>query len=251
MTAPDDRARARARLYGSYVSANKGLAALGERQPESSGSRNFRYFAAELAPWLAPLPKEARILDVGCGPGFMLDVVKSLGFARTYGVDVSPEQARLAQARHPQVVQGDAFAFLAAQSEPFDAVLAFDLIEHFTVAEAFDFLDAVHRVLPVGGRLVIQTPNGDAPMVGPVYNGDLTHETLFTPHSLRHLLNATGFEVVEFREHGPRPVDLRSTVRWAMWRVVRLGYRVLHLAETGNTPSPVFTRVFRTLAQKR
>jgi SAM-dependent methyltransferase len=174
-----------------------------------------------------------------------------LGFRRTFGIDISAEQVALARVRNPGVEQGDAFEFLSRQTEQFDVVLAFDIVEHFTVAEALRFLDALHRVMPPGGLLVIKTPNGDAPLCGPVFIGDLTHETLFTPHSLRHLLGAADFELISFREHAPRPRDLRSTVRWVLWQCIRQIYRLLHLAEAGSSPSPIYTRVFRTLARRR
>ncbi len=251
MTTEEERTWARQRLYDSYVTSNKGLPALGDRQAPRESPRNHRYFAGELRVWLGDLPRSVRVLDVGCGSGFLLDVMESLGFRRTFGIDISSEQVALARVRHPGVEQGDVFEFLSRQTEKFDVVLAFDIVEHFTVAEALRFLDALHRVMPPGGLLVIQTPNGDAPLCGPVFNGDLTHETLFTPHSLRHLLGAADFELISFREHAPRPRDLRSTVRWVLWQGVRQVYRLLHLAEAGSSPSPIYTRVFRTLARRR
>jgi SAM-dependent methyltransferase len=250
MTDRDNREFVRARLYGSYVSANKGLVPLAGRVGGEGHQRNLRYFRRRLEPWLEGVSRSASIADLGCGSGFLLDVLSGLGFSTLHGVDISAEQVQLAQARFPTVQQGDVFAFLKNSAGAFDVVFAFDLIEHLTRAEAIKFCDLVHCALRPGGRFIIQTPNGDAPLVGAVFNGDLTHETLFTPHSLRHLLRSCGFDVHGFQEHAPVPIDARSSVRWLAWRAVRSCYNLLHLAETGGTPSQIYSRVFRSLAQR-
>jgi SAM-dependent methyltransferase len=241
----------RSRLYGSYVTSNKGMMSLGARADSASRTRNLRYFQHQLRPWLADVSRTGTIADLGCGSGFLLDVLKSLGFTNLRGVDVSSEQVKLARQQHPEVVEGDIFEFLENSVGEYDVLFAFDVVEHLTRSEALAFCDLCHRALKPGGVLILQMPNGDAPLVGPVFNGDLTHERLLSPHSLRHLLGATGFELAALQEHGPVALDLKSAARTLAWRLVRTIYACLHIIETGGTPSKIYSRVFRAMARRK
>jgi 2-polyprenyl-3-methyl-5-hydroxy-6-metoxy-1,4-benzoquinol methylase len=74
--------------------------------------------------------RRPRILDVGCGPGFMTSVMaRHLGDAT--GVDSSPEALRLA-AKYPEIHATDTAAFLAQphDRDPFDLLCFLDVIEH-------------------------------------------------------------------------------------------------------------------------
>jgi SAM-dependent methyltransferase len=64
-----------------------------------------------------------------------------------------------------------------------DAVIAFDVLEHFGRDELIPLVDAVHRVLRPGGRWIIHVPNGESPFFGSIRYGDLTHELAFTRQS--------------------------------------------------------------------
>ena len=68
-------------------------------------------------------------------------------------------------------------AFLHARPQRFDLVTGLDIVEHFTKDEVLDFLDACREALRPGGRLVLQTPNGESPFGGAVRYGDFTTVT--------------------------------------------------------------------------
>jgi hypothetical protein len=115
------------------------------------------------------------------------------------------------------------------------------------------FLDTAHEALKLGGRLVLQTPNADSPVVDAIRYGDFTHEVCFNPDALSRLMNLVGFENIEPRESGPVPLSGSpvSTLRAGVWQMFRIVFKIWNLAETGSAGSGVFTRVFLISGVKR
>lgn len=202
--------------------------------------------------WL-PNDKNGEILDVGCGGGKLLYFFKSRGYVNLTGVDISPEQVRLARQVVPQVIEGDVLDFLAGTKGRFDLIIGLDIVEHFTKDEILKFLGLCHAALCPGGRLILQTPNAESPFGGTVFHGDFSHEVLVSPNSLLRLLDLKGFRSYEAREQGPVPFGYSpaSTLRWIIWRVLRSLLEAWNLAETGKKGSGVLTRVFLVSAVKQ
>ena len=96
--------------------------------------------------WL-PRGQNASCLDLGCGAGDLLLVLKILGFQNLIGIDVGPEQIAIARARGVTVIQASILEYLQASDESFDLILAFDIIEHFTKDEVLDLLGLIWKRL--------------------------------------------------------------------------------------------------------
>jgi len=202
----------------------------------------------QLRGWL-PQDLEARILDAACGHGNVMFMLRANGYRHVEGVDVSEEQLALARHVVGPVYSSDVMVFLSERMGVYDAVMAFDLIEHFTKREVLDFLRHVRDSLRPGGQIIIQTPNAASPFGCGLRYGDFTHEIGFDPASLAHVLRLSGFVDVRFRETGPTIHGPRSMVRWLLWRCIRTLLQVWNLAETGGRQS-VLTRVFRARATR-
>ncbi|MEZ4218757.1 MAG: class I SAM-dependent methyltransferase [Myxococcota bacterium] len=237
----------RERLYASYVSAGQAhppatLAGLAPRLP----------YLRKLVDAHFPSDRDARVLEVGCGYGALVHVARERGYANVAGVDVSAEQVAAARALGiDDIAHGDVLAALAAQpAGALDAVVAFDVLEHFSRDELIPLVDAVHRALAPGGRWIVHVPNGESPFFGQVRYGDLTHELAFTRQSLRQLLLASGFARVDVFEDAPVPHGLRSRARAVLWSAIRTALRVCAAAETGEASGHVFTRNLLAVAFK-
>ncbi|HEX8145413.1 MAG TPA: class I SAM-dependent methyltransferase [Pyrinomonadaceae bacterium] len=98
-------------------------------------------------------PSSLKILEVGSGLGFFLDVCDELGI-EAEGCDVVERAVRYANRDRERVRLGTLDGHYA--DETFDAVFAFNLIEHLSHPRGF--LDEAHRVLKRGGHLVLETP---------------------------------------------------------------------------------------------
>ena len=80
---------------------------------------------------LRGLPRESKILDVGCSSGILLDLLRSQGFSSEclYGIDISKKGVGLAKQRgFSNVVVQDAQDFNL--NEKFDVIIASDCLEH-------------------------------------------------------------------------------------------------------------------------
>jgi SAM-dependent methyltransferase len=223
----------RTRIYAHYVNARQ--------YPLAPGS------VGELAPRLPYLKQlvvrhfpqhlDAAVLDLGCGHGALIYVARRMGYRNISGVDGSPEQVAAAERLGIEGVRlGDARQALAEQTDgSLDAVVCFDLIEHFTKDELLELVDEIYRVLKRGGRWIIHTPNAESPFGNRMFFWDFTHELAFTRTSLAQLLFASGFREVNCYEDRPVPHGLKSAVRWFLWHGIRLGLRAYLAVETGDT----------------
>jgi SAM-dependent methyltransferase len=218
----------RAHLYRGYVSTFKGEPA------ELLGEGAFVWWDHKYLPLLADLDRDAAILELGCGSGGLLAYLGRRGFSHARGVDISAEQIELATRRGVDAEQEDALEYLAGRTERFEAIIAVDVLEHFTRDELQGLIERVHGALRPGGRLLVQTANGAGLFPGQVIYGDLTHQTIFTPESLGQLLRSVGFDAFDFYETGPIPVRLRGKLDLALWTAVKaVANRVRHV-ETGK-----------------
>lgn len=236
----------RERVYAEYATTFKDSNLVFDRAAAQRWGMPYRRY---LRDWL-PREKDAAIVDVACGNGMLLHLLNELGYSQISGVDISAQQVALARQVTPNVSQGDAVAFLQAHQGAFDVIFAMDIIEHFDKEEVLVFLDAAVAALRPEGRLVLQTPNADSPMFNAVRYGDFTHENGFTPDGLARLLRLAGLSAPHAREMGPVVHGAPSLVRSLIWRCIRGGLRLWHLAEAGAS-SGVHTRVFMISAIKR
>ncbi|WP_295456947.1 methyltransferase domain-containing protein [uncultured Thiodictyon sp.] len=144
----------------------------------------------------APSPGE-RLLDVGCGNGAWLDLMRAGGWA-VWGVEPDAQSAARAAALGLSIVPDLLSAPFADQS--FDAITLNHVIEH--LHDPCATLARCQALLKPGGRLWIATPNLDAlgrVRFGRAWRGLETprHLVLFTAASLRGILAAAGFESIE------------------------------------------------------
>jgi 2-polyprenyl-3-methyl-5-hydroxy-6-metoxy-1,4-benzoquinol methylase len=145
-----------------------------------------------------------RLLDVGCGDGAYLSLLRSLGWTTTVGVDPDPTAVQMARDAGINVRLGT-LDDVALPAESFDAITLNHSIEH--VHHPAGLLKECRRLLAPRGELIVFTPNLDSDghrCFGRnwFHLDPPRHLVIFTPASLRHALQAAGFN--EIKQLPPR-----------------------------------------------
>jgi 2-polyprenyl-3-methyl-5-hydroxy-6-metoxy-1,4-benzoquinol methylase len=99
------------------------------------------------------------LLDVGCGSGTLLGLLKNRGF-RPLGVDFSQEAAQVAETENGVRVLVGSLEQAAFPDGSFDVVTLFHVMEHVTNPRRV--LAEVGRILRSDGALILQVPNIDS-----------------------------------------------------------------------------------------
>jgi len=181
-----------------------------------------------------PADRDARILDAGCGFGAVVWWLRTAGYQRAEGIDISAEQIQqAAELGIDGLVQADLEEFLQTHAATYDVILLRDVLEHFDKDAAVRVLDLIHGALKARGTLIVQAPNGESPFGGRIRYGDFTHETAFTSASISQLLRVTGFEGVGTYPVRPVVRGIKSALRFVAWRVIELIYQALLNVEVG------------------
>ena len=239
----------RQRLYDRWISLKNcgGAVAFSEKDYQKWAN----YVKAKTNGWL-PGDRRTPILDMGCGPGFLLYALDQFGYTDLTGVDLSLEQVTVARqwCSHAKIIQGDAREVLAQNPGRFGLIAGFDFIEHFRKEEILPLLTLVAQGLMKGGRVILQTPNAESPWAGSVTYGDFSHEWFFTPPSLAQVLGHAGLQGFEARPGGPLIHGFKGLTRALIWQAINLTTALVNLAETGRRGSGIYTRVFLATAIK-
>jgi trans-aconitate methyltransferase len=173
--------------------------------------------ASSLVAELAPQPGE-RILDLGCGDGFLSLQIAESG-AVVIGVDSSPQMAAAAQERgvDARIMSGESLRF----DGEFDGVFSNAALHWMSNQDSV--LEGVYRALKPGGRFVAECGGqGNAAAVRVALLAVLTRHGLaaeqvenyhfFAPDDYRSWLEQHGF-LVEQIGLVPRPTPLPSGIR--------------------------------------
>lgn len=106
-----------------------------------------------------------RVLDVGCGSGYFLDLLRdNIPTIDRAGYEFNPEVARLARSKGHSVYHGrfpEAVLPVGAD-KPFDAVCMFQVLEH--LPDPIGFLKDVQRLLSPSGILIVGVPDAAGPV---------------------------------------------------------------------------------------
>lgn len=143
-------------------------------------------------------PTRQLLLDVGCGSGQFLSLIKHAGW-QVKGIDFDPQAVAAARQLGLDVDLGG-LDILTEQQDAYDAITLSHVIEH--IFDPADALKQCFRLLRSGGMLWIETPNLDSTghsRYGRNWRGlePPRHLVLFTWSSLKSLLERAGFIGIE------------------------------------------------------
>jgi 2-polyprenyl-3-methyl-5-hydroxy-6-metoxy-1,4-benzoquinol methylase len=143
---------------------------------------------------LEPYRKTNKLIDVGCGIGYFLEVAKKRGW-EVYGTEFTEEAVGICEAKGAQmrlgVLNPDNY-----EAESFDVVCSFEVIEH--INNPREELVNFHKLLRKGGVVYCTTPNFNAVeryMLGADWNilGYPEHLAYYSPKTLKQVFKESGF----------------------------------------------------------
>jgi len=141
-----------------------------------------------------------RLLDVGCGNGERIELLRDLGWT-VKGIDLDSRAVAAARGRGLDAEIGE-LAAMNFPSDSFDAVLMSHVIEH--VPHPADLLAECARILKPGGRMVILTPNSESfglDHYGRCWRGlePPRHLQIFSRSALEQLARQAGLRLMRSR----------------------------------------------------
>lgn len=193
------RLAARLEPFDSYWQAPDDV----ERGYDSFGA----YYRANYLPHL-PQDRNARILVISCGPGYLVDVLNKAGYRNVLGIDSDSRKIEHALRRGLPCQTHEAFSFLDSTGDEYDVIIPEQELNHLTVEETVEFLQLCRAALRPQGRVIVYAMNGANPLVGSEnVSHNIDHFYNVTEYSLGQLLQLGGFADY-------RPFALKLYVFW-------------------------------------
>lgn len=163
--------------------------------------------------------KSAKVLDIGCGGGLFLSLLKQEG-AEVTGIELSDSRAHYAKTKHDLQIYKQPIEIEFWQKgfiSHFDAVTLWDVIEH--VNYPYRTLQSAVNVLKPGGLLLIDTPCRDSfyhqfgeltyrlsggrfpTFLNAMYSSHLFgHKQIFSTAEMKELFESVGLEVIDLHK---------------------------------------------------
>ena len=141
---------------------------------------------------------QSDILDVGCGRGEWLEVLRDAGL-QARGIDTNRILVQRCQDLSLDVVESDALTYLESLPDgKLNVITAFHFAEHLPLETLVRFLDEAARTLKPGGLIILETPNPENLLVGSCnFYLDPTHNNPIPIQTMKLLVEARGFRCEE------------------------------------------------------
>ena len=170
-----------------------------------------RHESAQIARVLESVPRSARVLEVGCGFGRKLDLLRRLGFTDLTGVDRNPALAKAAR-------EAGFEAFAEADVPPteqgggYDLLVLAHVIEHMPPDVLVEFMNRWLAYVKPGGRVLIVTP-----LPHKDFHLDFDHVKPYTPQGIKDFFGKPDAQVSGYTGHGLKLLDI--AFRRSPWRL--------------------------------
>jgi glycosyltransferase involved in cell wall biosynthesis/SAM-dependent methyltransferase len=173
-----------------------------------------------LEPYVELLRDHAPVLDVGCGRGELLLLLREAGIAAR-GVDPDAGMVERCRSRGLDVEHADAVSYLErVQADSLGAVSAIHVVEHLPYEELELFLERARLALQPGGLLVAETVNPHSLTGFKTFWVDPTHRAPVFPEVASALALIHGFgsgEIVYPRGKGDPEDDRLEQTEYALF----------------------------------
>jgi SAM-dependent methyltransferase len=149
--------------------------------------------------YLDDLRAAAPVLDIGCGRGELLGLLREAG-VEARGIDADADMAAYARGEGLDVEQADLIEYLGRTADgSLGAIFMGQVVEHLPGPTLAQSLALAAAKLRAGGVLIAETINPLSPIALRNYFADLTHAQPLVPETLELLARQAGFAETEIR----------------------------------------------------
>lgn len=148
------------------------------------------------------------LLDIGCGTGYLIDILQKQKNALYCGIDLSPEMLKMAKQKLPQSVyltEGSADS-LPYEDNSFDVVTCIQSFHHYPKPEKS--MSEAYRVLKPGGLYIISdTGMGNCPkFIYSIYNNFIVKKlntgdyATYNKRDIQNMMTLSGFKIKDAQD---------------------------------------------------
>jgi SAM-dependent methyltransferase len=154
--------------------------------------------------------ENASILDIGCGRGEWLELLKDAGL-EARGIDLNRVMVGQCQELGLEVIEADAISYLRKlDANSLGAVTGMHIIEHIPFKRLIVLFDEVFRTLKPGGVAIFETPNPENLITGACnFYYDPTHLNPLPPDPMRFVMEIRGFCNIKIMRLHPYPEEIQ------------------------------------------
>lgn len=149
-------------VFKSPLPSDEGVESVCVEAPSSYYEKYYREFRnksfSRIMETLLGFVRAGRVLDIGCGRGWFLEIAVENGF-QPYGIELSEEQVSHARAKFGTNISVGKFEEANYQASFFDVITLLDVLEHFR--DPKQMLQKAHSLLKEGGFLAVRVPTTD------------------------------------------------------------------------------------------
>ena len=173
---------------------------------------NFRGSQAEIrsrvAGYLPYFEGATNVLDVGCGRGEFLDLLRERGVIAS-GIELNHDMVEVCRTRNLSVSEGDAVSYLGTlPDDSLGGLFAAQVVEHLEPEYLLKFIGTAFLKLRPGAKLILETINvASWSAFFQSYVRDITHVRPIHPDTLKYLVTASGFQKAEVIYRSPYPEE--------------------------------------------
>ena len=159
--------------------------------------------------YLDYINKQKSVLDIGCGRGEFLELLKENGI-KAFGIDSNRQMVKRCLDKGLEVEHADAISYLKNYQGSFGNIFLSMIVEHLDFKDIFTIINTAWEKMEKDSVILIETINPNSFYAqSKTYVIDPTHINLVSPETLSYTFQKVGFRDLRIIYKSPVPKEQR------------------------------------------